>query len=599
MRLQTPARPPHRPSDAPSSREVSEAVQAASLQFAFGGLPMSLIVSVALAGMTAFTLRASGTFPVVIGWFACLASVNALRLLNYRRFRAQSSVAAQDLNTFERQLLTGCLAGGISWGCAPVLFLPHAPELQFFLAFVIAGVSSGAVTSLSVTPLAAYAFVIPCIGPLAVRFFLAGDTLHVLMGAMTCFYLGVMVLVARRGHLQLERMVTSQLDAQRSRAALNTSESQRRSSDERLRVAADASQIGVWELDVKTNHVFWDERMHQIYRVADTLAIADYRDVWRRRVHPGDLARVETDLTATVVAGAPFRSDFRILWPNGEERHIKAAADVQRAPDGAVARLVGINLDVTEFKRLERVKGEFVSTVSHELRTPLTSIRGALGLVLKDSAGVIPEGAKSLLRVGVRNAERLGALIEALLDVQQLDNGKLQFDLREHPLRALMVRALEANMPFAAQHHVRLELSDSPQTNVMVRVNEERISQVMTHLLSNAVKFSPPDTCVTVSLGRGTANHVRVSVHDQGPGISPEFRSKIFTLFTQADPSDSRSQGGAGLGLAISKALIERMGGRIGFESNPTGGTIFFFELPAGRPDDASHHPIHARTASE
>jgi len=555
-------------SAAPERAEITRAVQAARLELAFNGLPLSLVVAVLLAAMTAVMLRGSAPGPTLIAWFGCLAAVNAGRLVHYRWSRSRN----------ERQLFFGCLASGVVWGSSAFLFLPHAPELQFFLAFVIAGVASGAVTSLSVAPRAAYAFVAPCVLPLALRFLLAGDALHVVMGVMTFFYMGVVVLVAQRGQSQLSRMVESTLEAQHSRAALDSSEVLRRASDARLRVAADAGQIGVWEWDLRSNELMWDERMCQIFRVEPAVN-SDYRDVWRLRLHPADLARVEAELATAVSEATRFQSEFRIVWPDGEDRYVKSAAHVQRAPDGSPVGLIGINLDVTELKRLERVKSEFVSTVSHELRTPLTSIRGSLGLILNDAAGAVAEGAKGLLRMADRNAERLGALIEDLLDVESIDGGKLRLDVREQPLQPLIRQALDANTPYAAQHQVTFEFT-STAADAVARVDAQRILQVMTNLLSNAVKFSPRETAVSVILSQPTSQRLRVEVRDRGPGISPQFQERIFTLFAQGDASDSRPKGGAGLGLAISKTLIEYMGGVIGFATQDGGGTTFYFELP-------------------
>jgi signal transduction histidine kinase len=544
---------------------ISREVQAARLEFAFNGLPLALGVSVVLAGMTGVMLWGAAEPFIMLGWFVCLAGVNALRLLYYRHYHTCLAADRADLASLDRGLLSGCLAGGAVWGSSALLFLPSAPELQFFLAFVIAGVSSGAVTSLSVAPRAAYAFVVPCVVPLGCRFLFAGDALHAVMGVMTFFYMGVVILVARRGHIQLTGMVASRLEAQHS--------------DERLHVAAEAGQIGVWEWDLQTGALMWDERMHQIYRVAPT-PNSNNRDVFRLRVHPTDLERVENELAAAVANASRFQSEFRILWPDGAERCIKAAADVLRTSEGGAVRVVGINLDITELRRLERVKSEFVSTVSHELRTPLTSIRGSLGLVVNDAAGEIPVGAKALLRVADSNAERLGALIEALLDAQRLESGKLRFEAQEQRLSPLIQQAMDANTPYALQHQVTFQLADTA-ADVTARVDGPRILQVMTNLLSNAVKFSPCGTCVWITLTQPIPERVKVSVRDQGPGVSPEFRARLFSMFSQGDASDSRAKGGTGLGLAISKALIEHMGGTIGFVSHEGTGTTFFFELPA------------------
>ncbi|MBV9969871.1 MAG: HAMP domain-containing histidine kinase, partial [Xanthobacteraceae bacterium] len=217
--------------------------------------------------------------------------------------------------------------------------------------------------------------------------------------------------------------------------------------------------------------------------------------------------------------------------------------------------------------------------VSHELRTPLTSIRGSLGLVINETIATLPAGAKALLRVADRNAERLGNLIDDLLDVEKLEAGKLRLDMKDQPLRPLIEQAIEVNAPYAAQHDVRLELA-ADSVGVSVVADADRLIQVLTNLLSNAVKFSPTGGRVCVFEKRTEPGRLRVSVRDRGPGIAPQFQARIFTKFSQCDASDSRHKGGTGLGLAISKALIEQMGGVIGFEAAPDGGTVFFFELP-------------------
>jgi signal transduction histidine kinase len=558
--------------------DVNRAVQAARLDFAFSGQSVSLIVSVLLAAMTVMMLRAAGAIQLLLSWFVCLASVNAVRLVHTRGYRAASILGDIDLSVWDRRLLIGCLVGGSIWGSSAFLFLPEQPELQFFLAFVIAGVSSGAVSSLSVAPRAAYAFVLPCVLPLTLRFMAAGDALHWVMGAMTGFYIIVVTLVARRGHLQLTRMVSSQIEAQSSRDALKSSEVSRRLSDERLRVAAEAGHIGVWELDLRSQRLTWDERMHQMYCIAPAAGSNTY-DMWRLRVMPADLARVESELATAISGNEDFKSEFRIVWPNGEERFIKAAAIAQRDSQGGALRLTGFNLDITELKRLDRIKSEFVSIVSHELRTPLTSIRGSLGLTINDAAGEVPAGAKELLRVADRNAERLGALIDDLLDVEKLEAGKLRMQMTPQPLQPLIEQSLSANTPYAAGHNVKFRLLPACR-DAHAAVDGQRLMQVMTNLLSNAVKFSPDGGTVDVSITPLSNGRVRVTVRDCGPGISPEFQPRVFSKFSQSDSSDSRPKGGTGLGLAISKALIEQMGGTIGFDTIAGNGTTFFFELP-------------------
>jgi PAS domain S-box-containing protein len=242
---------------------------------------------------------------------------------------------------------------------------------------------------------------------------------------------------------------------------------------------------------------------------------------------------------------------------------------------------VTIVRDLTERKRIEQMRKEFVSIVSHELRTPLTSIRGSLGLIAGGIAGELPEQAKQLITIAYNNSERLGLLINDILDIEKIESGKMRFALKPQALQPLIEAALEANQAYAEQYgvHYRLEDIHSETQYAKVNVDTDRLLQVMANLLSNAAKFSPLGAPVDISVTSGE-HWARVTVADHGPGIADEFRDRIFQKFSQADSSDTRQKGGSGLGLSISKALVEKMGGRIGFDTEPGTGTRFYFELP-------------------
>lgn len=245
---------------------------------------------------------------------------------------------------------------------------------------------------------------------------------------------------------------------------------------------------------------------------------------------------------------------------------------------GAGRRFTGVIRDLTERKRIDQLKDEFVSTVSHELRTPLTSLRGSLGLVASGVTGELPPQAKIYVQMALSNAERLGRLISDLLDLEKISSGSLNSRRKVVGLRTLLEQAIAVNDAFAASYQVRLSLDgDFPEIDVVV--DEDRLNQVLSNLISNAVKFSPPDRPVEVSVRVG-AERVRVNVRDYGPGVSQEFSTRIFQRFAQADSSDSRSKAGTGLGLSIAKSLVEGMQGQIGFEAAEGGGTCFFIGLP-------------------
>jgi PAS domain S-box-containing protein len=258
-----------------------------------------------------------------------------------------------------------------------------------------------------------------------------------------------------------------------------------------------------------------------------------------------------------------------------------SAAVLSSARDATPVRILHIQ-DIRESKRLERLQREFTSTVSHELRTPLTAISGALGLINGGALGEVPAAMQQMLRIAQDNSQRLSALINDLLDMDKLVAGKMSFELLEQPLRPLLEQAVAQNQPYASQYQVHLQLVE-PLDQAWVRVDRQRLEQVLSNLLANAAKFSPAGQNVSITV-QPRGDYLRVSVQDHGPGISEAFKARIFGKFAQADATDTRRKGGTGLGLAISKQLIEHMDGQIGFDSEPGAGATFWFELPRVTP---------------
>jgi PAS domain S-box-containing protein len=243
------------------------------------------------------------------------------------------------------------------------------------------------------------------------------------------------------------------------------------------------------------------------------------------------------------------------------------------------AHVVAIIRDISERKRTEQMKDSFISAVSHELRTPLTSITGSLGLLNGGAVAGLPDGAKRLIGIAYANSERLGRLVNDILDIEKIQSGQAPFARERFDLRAVFRKTAHELEGYLRQHDTKLILPED--TRPLWAVGDaERVGQVAANLISNAAKFSPPNGVVRIGFAQ-TNGMVQASVSDSGPGIPDAFRARIFTRFAQADNSDTRQGGGTGLGLAISKEIVDRHGGKLFFKSEEGKGSRFFVNLPA------------------
>jgi PAS domain S-box-containing protein len=252
--------------------------------------------------------------------------------------------------------------------------------------------------------------------------------------------------------------------------------------------------------------------------------------------------------------------------------------EIMLSPLESAERILVIR-DISVRRQTERLKDEFVATVSHELRTPLTSISGSLGLLAGQWASKLPESAARLLTIAHTNSQRLARLLNDILDIEKLESGRVVFALSKIAVRSLVENAIDDNRGFAGSYGVQVRL-DAASVDVDVNADPDRLAQVITNLLSNAIKFSPTGGEVLVAVEKN-ANDVRVTIRDHGSGVPDEFKPHIFEKFAQADATNTRQKGGTGLGLSIVKQIVERLGGKIGFEDALGGGAIFYVELPA------------------
>ncbi|KRW63290.1 CHASE domain-containing protein [Stutzerimonas nitrititolerans] len=349
-------------------------------------------------------------------------------------------------------------------------------------------------------------------------------------------------------------------------------------SEERLSLALKGSNDGLWDLNLAADTFYASPRTwHMLGYQPGELQLSTR--LWEQVLVAEDLPRTRAQLAQTMLSRLDqFTSELRFRHKDGRTVPVLVRGYIQRDAQGQPLRISGTSMDLTEHKRIEQMKNDFVSTVSHELRTPLTSISGALGLINGGALGEVPPAMQQMLDIAHRNSQRLGHLINDLLDMEKIAAGKMSFDMHEHSLHQLLEEALASNQAFAAQLGVNCVLREA--VDVQVWVDASRLQQVLGNFLSNAIKYTPEGGEVSLHCSVPDATHVRISVTDQGPGIAAEFRARVFEKFAQADASDSRQKGGTGLGLAITKEFIERMGGKVGFDTAEGQGTTFWCELP-------------------
>lgn len=244
-------------------------------------------------------------------------------------------------------------------------------------------------------------------------------------------------------------------------------------------------------------------------------------------------------------------------------------------PDGSL--VAGHVRDLSRVHEADQLKKQFVASVSHELRTPLTAVRGALGLLSSGAVGALPAEASEVLDVAERNVGRLSTIISDILDFERIQSGLLTISPSDVRLSSAVQGALDVVGTLAREAGVRIDVAAD---DFLLRADDARLTQVLVNMLSNAVKFSPKGSVITISASR-EQDLVEVRVSDQGRGVPDALRSIIFEPFRQAEQSDARRHRGAGLGLAICRAIVQQHGGRIGVTPNPGGGATFWFTVPA------------------
>ncbi len=407
---------------------------------------------------------------------------------------------------------------------------------------------------------------------------------------------------ARRRQYQIRDQIES----------IRRAEAHARDLQRQLEMSLSASELGTFSCPMPLQKVYWNDRCKAHFWLPPTAEVNMKR--FYSIVHPDDRAAARHAVEQCVRHGKLYDIEYRTVSPTGAIRWVRATGrttfDARNRPvsfDGTTqdvtarrqfeaereALLASERVARDEALRANRVKDEFLATLGHELRTPLNAIAGWVELLKIEplEAGTLSEGVGAI----ERNVRAQTQLIEDLLDVSRIISGKVRLDIRTVYLDDVIRAAVETVAAAARAKQVRIETNFESKPGP-VRGDPARLQQVLWNLIANAVKFTPRDGKIEVTLKR-VGSHVEVCVSDTGDGVPPDFLPHLFQRFTQADSSASRKHGGLGLGLSIVKSLTEMHGGKVWAESDGPGlGSSFHVRLPVSSPSDyGGEQPLASR----
>jgi len=346
-----------------------------------------------------------------------------------------------------------------------------------------------------------------------------------------------------------------------------------REMNNRLAVALDASNAGTWDWDIATGHVECSPKTFEILGL-DPQKIVPSFEMWQNAIHPQDRDLARARIREALKERATLINEYRIVLPDGQIRWVSTLGRATYDDRGRPLRMTGIMMDITERKKAEQIKDEFIGMVSHELRTPLTVVTGALYASMNSH---VPDGEKQqLMQDALWGAEMLDQILDNLLELSRAQANRLQLNIHSMNI-ADVARNVVNRLEYKSAGH-SFEIDIPP--DLAVQADPVRIELVLRNLLDNAIKYSPSGGQIR-AFARQDVDKVVVGVSDQGSGISTADQEKLFARFQRLERHVHSGTEGIGLGLSVCRTLVEAHRGRIWVKSEPGRGSTFFFTIPA------------------
>ncbi len=512
--------------DNPGSKDRhAKELEAGQLNLLFDQLPSSLLATVVVGLLLTLALWNSVPNAVLSLWFFAVAAVSAWRFWLLRRYRALGSDRDGGIS-WKRQFLVSVTLNGVLWGAAGAyFFVPESAVLQTLLAFSLAGLSAGAVTTLSPVRTAPSLFLVPALVPYTIRLFASSGAANLIMAAMVGLFVTMMWVISRRLHATVEKSLRLRFE---NLELIDHLTRARDVQDEAHRaLTAQIEETRKAQSALEESHAALEGRV---------------------RTRTKELEELASKLRVTV---AELDSQSR-------------AAEA--------ARLVA--------ESASEAKSQFLAVVSHELRTPLNVIMGYQDLLSAEVAGALGERQHEYLTRAKLAAQQLIRLIDQVLNLARIEAGKEEIHIEDAELSKLTNEVAELMEPLAAKKQLCFRIL-VPDGRTHIRTDLVKLRQILLNLLSNAIKFTEEGE---VELRASEAEgQIIFTVSDTGPGIPAHDLERIFDVFTQAATAPTVRLGGTGLGLSVSRALAEVLGGSLTVESAVSEGSAFTLRVPARR----------------
>ena len=369
--------------------------------------------------------------------------------------------------------------------------------------------------------------------------------------------------------------------------------------EERLLKSQEFANIGTWDWNIVTGSLFWSDRIWPLFGYEKEITETTYEN-FMAAIHPDDKQRVNDAVMRCIEDAEDYNVEHRVIWPDGSVHWLHEKGDVICNSEGKPVRMLGVVQDITKRKTAEqeliiareeaetanRAKSQFMSSMSHELRTPMNAIMG-FGQLLKMDA-VLNESQQENVNEIIKAGGHLLELINEVLDLSRIESGRIDFSIETVEVGEVVSEALQLIMPLAQKRDITIRIlqegSEISFEQLLlqyygIRADRTRLRQVLLNLLSNAVKYNTDNGMITIACDHQSNDILRISVTDTGKGISADKQKQLFQAFNRLGAEQTDIEG-TGIGLVITKNIIELMGGSIGVESQENKGSTFWIELP-------------------